>query len=486
MKKFSLKALIADPPKLHENDEGELISDWRIDNQTVAEIMKRLTPGMKTVETGAGLSTIIFGASGCRHTCIVPDQALVDRIKAYCRNEGVDLMNVEFIVAKSRDVVHRLTPGAYDLALIDGLHGLPTAYVDFCYMTVALREGGIMVVDDMHIFTCLSIAEFMESDHCWDVEIRTSRFALAVKLDETGNVDSGWGQPYVLQRSESGARGAHKLTALVLASLQQKAKEYLSRPPSGYASGYEPELIPPSHLMRKEGVQTLEEWFRWGEEWAMALKAYGGMRKDSRILELECGLGRIAFPLRFQILTGTYEGCDAQDFKTNFLRRHFETRYPNFHFRKAAVHNGTFTRLPYKDQSFDIVYAASVFTHLRPIAARDYLRETGRLLSPGGRALMGVFLLDYFQSGHSRPFGFSRDLFNFESFPDPAYKNRFAVSQRNKSETPTAYKQELLEEFAAEAGLELAAPPQPGVWSGTTDHFLLAEDLLVFRCRNER
>jgi hypothetical protein len=75
----------ADPPKLHEVD-GQLHSDWRIDDKTCLELKARPKPGMKTLETGAGLSTIIFAGSGCQHTCIIPDEKLAYRIRDYCRS----------------------------------------------------------------------------------------------------------------------------------------------------------------------------------------------------------------------------------------------------------------------------------------------------------------------------------------------------------------------------------------------------------------
>lgn len=70
---FDLSSILANPPAFHEN-EGRLISIWRIDDATCRELHRRLKPEMATLETGAGLSTIIFAASGCKHTCIVPDQ----------------------------------------------------------------------------------------------------------------------------------------------------------------------------------------------------------------------------------------------------------------------------------------------------------------------------------------------------------------------------------------------------------------------------
>jgi hypothetical protein len=32
---------------------------------------------------------------------------------------------------------------------------------------------------------------------------------------------------------------------------------------------YAPELIPPIALMREEGIDVFEEWFRWGNEWGL-------------------------------------------------------------------------------------------------------------------------------------------------------------------------------------------------------------------------
>jgi ubiquinone/menaquinone biosynthesis C-methylase UbiE len=456
-----------------------LISEWRIDDQTVEELDKRLRVGMRTVETGAGLSTIVFAANGCRHTCIVPDQALVDRIVTYCQREGVDHSSIEFVIAKSRDVVYQLTPGAYDIALLDGLHGFPTAYVDFCYLSVALRRYGVLLVDDMHIHTCRSIAEFMESDACWRVEILTSRFVLGVKMDDTGGIDGDWGQPFVFDRSAAG----------------KNVRGVWIEPSERYLTAFEPELLPTPDLMRTEGIQTLEEWFRWAEQWVMVLKAFGGIGRNSRMLEVGCGLGRIAFPLRFELREGSYDGCDACTTKIDYLCRRFAPRYPHFRFHHADVSKSNYKRptwlksancqLPGQDNAFDIVCAASVFTHLLPEAARNCFHEIGRVLHENGRAVIGAFLLDNFRRDRPRPLGCDKQFFDFHHFPDPAFPDSFAVPDPNNRETLTAYKQQVLIGFAAEAGLELVEPSIPGSWSGATDTFLLVEDLLVFRNKRD-
>jgi len=84
--KFNLEAILSDPPKLHDDGRGHLISDFRIDDRTCFELNGRLKAGFNTLETGAGLSTIIFSAKACQHTCVTPLKEEVDRIQDYCRS----------------------------------------------------------------------------------------------------------------------------------------------------------------------------------------------------------------------------------------------------------------------------------------------------------------------------------------------------------------------------------------------------------------
>src|ERR1051326_945983 len=102
---------------------------------------------------------------------------------------------------------------------------------------------------------------------------------------------------------------------------------------------YEPDLVPPPELMAREGICVLEEWFRWAEEWSMLLRIYGGLGGESAVLEIGCGLGRIAFALRYLLRQGSYVGFEICDYKVQFLKQHFEPAHRNFSFLHANVHN---------------------------------------------------------------------------------------------------------------------------------------------------
>jgi hypothetical protein len=202
-----LQTLLANPPPLHLHPDRGLINWWRIDATTAIELDQRLKPGLKTLETGAGLSTILFAAHGSEHTCIAPDRDLFNRIRAYCTDHNISTENIKFIDATSTEVLPQLPEAAYDLTLIDGCHGFPTAFVDFLYATRALRPAGTLIIDDLHIYTCRTIALYMRSDPAWRIEVFTERVAFGVKLDDTGGVYREWNmQPFVLMRSTATSR----------------------------------------------------------------------------------------------------------------------------------------------------------------------------------------------------------------------------------------------------------------------------------------
>jgi UDP-glucose 4-epimerase len=278
----------------------------------------------------------------------------------------------------------------------------------------------------------------------------------------------------------------------VTVSMPAHEPQLLLTPTNGkapYLLAYEPELVPPPELMRREGIDVLEEWFRWAEEWSMLLRVYGGIRRESAVLEIGCGLGRIAFPLRYVLTSaGTYNGFDISREKIAFLDRAFHRAHPHFRFAWADIHNTHYNphgqiravdyRFPYPNGTFDVVYAASVFTHMLPEAVAHYLRESTRVLKPGGRCVFSFFLLDHYQPGQPRPLGFSRPDFNFDH-PYGDFGNDVAIVVPDNPEQMTAYRLRLIERFASDAGLALAQPPLPGLWSGSASTWVGAQDVLL-------
>jgi SAM-dependent methyltransferase len=140
-----------------------------------------------------------------------------------------------------------------------------------------------------------------------------------------------------------------------------------------------------------------------GDEFLAHLIELVGLQPHQRVLDVGCGIGRLARPLAgFLDAGGSYAGFDVNPVAVGWC----QTRYDRerFAFTLADLYNARFQptgggkaaefRFPYDDDAFDVAVAASVLTHLLEDEAEHYLAETVRVLRPGGRALVTFFLLD--------------------------------------------------------------------------------------------
>jgi SAM-dependent methyltransferase len=112
-------------------------------------------------------------------------------------------------------------------------------------------------------------------------------------------------------------------------------------------------------------------------EWELKRFPHGTNRRALRALEIGCGPGRLMKPLSRDF--GEIHGVDVSDEMIRLARERL-LAIPHAHVHLAG------TGLPqFADDSFDIVYSYAVYQH---IPSRDvvleYMRETRRVLKPGG------------------------------------------------------------------------------------------------------
>lgn len=255
-----------------------------------------------------------------------------------------------------------------------------------------------------------------------------------------------------------------------------------------YKVAYEPDLIPPPELMSQELQPVLEDWIRWGEEWSFILRAFSGLRIDSACLEIGCGLGRIAFPLRYVLMNGTYDGFDIVYPKIDFLNRNFTPLYPNFNFRWVSVRNthynpnGAFEAnnfvFPYPDNAYDVVFAASVFTHMVPENTIQYFAEAARVLKPGGFFVVSLFLLENYDPKRQRLLGFARPAFDFPYQYKKYDKTQFAINSKGNPELMTSYSSEFLAGISDRTGL-VVKDTLPGFWSNRYSNWIGSQDIVI-------
>lgn len=131
-----------------------------------------------------------------------------------------------------------------------------------------------------------------------------------------------------------------------------------------------------------------------------------GLRPDHDVLDIGCGCGRVArYLCDYLEPSSRYEGFDIMPGLIDWCHENIMPAHPNFGFTTTPLHTTPYRpepslpdaadfRFPYDDASFDFVAAQSVFTHLLPDAAANYLRETRRVLRPGGIACTTWFWFD--------------------------------------------------------------------------------------------
>jgi hypothetical protein len=196
-----LSALLRDAPAFHV-DEGLRPVSLQASRDVLEAIDTAVRPGWHTLETGAGVSTVLFALRGAEHVCVTPAAAEVERIRAWCAARGIDLARVRFEVARSELVLPRLELPALDLVLIDGGHGFPTPFVDWQYTAPRLRVGGLLIVDDIQLWTGAVLRDFLAEEPGWRIRDEfPMRAVVFQKTADTPELPEWFAQPYVARRS---------------------------------------------------------------------------------------------------------------------------------------------------------------------------------------------------------------------------------------------------------------------------------------------
>ena len=241
--------------------------------------------------------------------------------------------------------------------------------------------------------------------------------------------------------------------------------------------GHRRPLVPPRH-MNFVGNGDFEAT---GDEFHRYFVELGGLEPKHRVLDLGCGIGRMARPLASYLTTGSYEGLDIVPAGIRWCQRAYSQRYPNFRFQVADIHNrwynphGRFQAaeytFPYGDQEFDFVFLSSVFTHMLPLGVKQSLSEIFRTMRPGGKCLVTFFLLndeakELINNGlSSRDFSFALD--------------DCRVQNPRVPEDAVAYEEKYVRTLLAETGFGVENV-QYGSWCGRTRH-LSYQDIVIIR-----
>ena len=178
------------PPAVHPDGPGGVWSTERSCYDFMANHVRR---GSRTLETGIGLSTVLFAAWGCDHLAVCPDPGQATVIEAYCTENGIYTDSLTFDVRRSEVALpDRLDSGELDLVFIDGCHGFPSSIIDWFYAAGRLRREGVVVFDDVQLpQVSLLIESFIEPDDRWQ-ELETTPKWRAYRRMSEGFLGEEW------------------------------------------------------------------------------------------------------------------------------------------------------------------------------------------------------------------------------------------------------------------------------------------------------
>jgi len=217
---MDLATLLRDAPKFHADESGRPHS-WQLADEVLELIDDAVHQGSTTLETGAGVSTVLFAIKRSRHFCVVPAAGEVELIRRYCAERDVSTGTITFCVDQSERVLPKLDLPELDLVLIDGAHRFPSPFIDWFYTAARLKVGGALIVDDTNLWTAGILKQFLCEEPEWRLEREiAARTALFVKTQPLTTREWNY-QPFVLRNSHPAGSPSHTPAATGLVHRSQ-------------------------------------------------------------------------------------------------------------------------------------------------------------------------------------------------------------------------------------------------------------------------
>jgi SAM-dependent methyltransferase len=222
--------------------------------------------------------------------------------------------------------------------------------------------------------------------------------------------------------------------------------------------------LPPTHMIKTIGGGDYEAV---GKEFLAHFREVGGLTPDDHVLDVGCGVGRMALPLAGYLKpSARYEGFDIVAEQIRWCTENITSRYSHFRFQLSDVYNAWYNpggkvpastyRFPFADGEFSFVFLTSVFTHLVGDDFRNYLFEASRVLRRGGR-LFGTFFLLNAESEALMRAGKSTLVFRHEV---PGGR----TTDENAPEAAVAVAEDDVLSLHDRAGLDVRRPIRYGSW----------------------
>lgn len=238
-------------------------------------------------------------------------------------------------------------------------------------------------------------------------------------------------------------------------------------------------LVPPKGLIftgRGDFLKTGNQFFSYFQK-------YCDFTKDSAVLDIGCGIGRMAIPFtNYLSEKGRYEGFDIVKMGIDWCNKNINNRFPNFTFKLIPLKNDLYCldtdenaaelQFPYENDSFDLVFLTSVFTHMMPLDVENYIKEIQRVLVKDKKCFATFFIIDEEDETAQNSSGSKNFPHNF---------GNYYLMDKNVKEANVAFKKSYIMELLKKNNLEPTHFIR-GNWSGIQNTELNEhQDILIFK-----
>jgi len=230
------------------------------------------------------------------------------------------------------------------------------------------------------------------------------------------------------------------------------------------------------------------DFIKQGQDILRQLIDLGGVKPNHRVLDIGCGIGRLAIPLtKYLDEKGSYEGFDIVESGITWCKNNIQSKFPKFNFFHVDLRNDLYNletksqstsyAFPYKTDEFDFVFLTSVFTHMMPEDVSSYLTQINKVLKNDGICFSTFFIMNDKSTSlmkMSDGIQFDYDFTNY-------YLHNIKVKEAN-----VAFKEDYLDHLIISKGFEII-DKHYGYWSGRLkDETVDFQDIYILRKkRNE-
>src|SRR5436190_10825653 len=129
-----------------------------------------LTHSMRTIETGAGYTTVLLASISKRHYCCTINAREIEKISQYITQLQLPLEKISFLHGSTDETLPALERRQiFDFAYIDGCHGYPFPALDWHYIDLRLKVGGLLGMDNVELRTVREHCDFLEENGTYEL-----------------------------------------------------------------------------------------------------------------------------------------------------------------------------------------------------------------------------------------------------------------------------------------------------------------------------